>query len=140
MKMKCAVDALKSNCCGCMACVSMCPSHAIKIASDNGFSTPVVDRNTCTDCGLCAKTCPVIHADTVKSDKRPIAAMLVKNKNIEERKRSTSGGVFFPFATAIIRGGYHLWGSLSAEPDGCTQCRGGYGQLLETARIEICTE
>ena len=103
--MKCAVDEVMLNCCGCMACESMCPSHAIKIASDNGFSIPVVDRNTCTDCGLCAKACPVICADVVKSDKRPIAVMLVKNKNIDERKRSTSGGVFLPLAAAITRGG-----------------------------------
>ncbi len=103
-KMKCAVNELKSNCCGCMACVSICPRQAIKITSGNGFSFPTIDRNACTDCGLCVKTCPVICADAVKSDKRPIAVMLVKNKNIEERKRSTSGGVFFPLATAIIRG------------------------------------
>ena len=103
--MKCAVDELKSNCCGCMACVSMCPSHAIKITASNGFLLPTVNKNVCTNCGLCTKTCPVICADALKSDKGPIAVMLVKNKNIDERKRSTSGGVFFPIATAIIRGG-----------------------------------
>lgn len=48
----------KSQCCGCMACVSICTHDAITMQPDAlGFLYPVVDKEKCVDCGLCEKVC-----------------------------------------------------------------------------------
>jgi coenzyme F420 hydrogenase subunit beta len=44
-------------CCGCGACVGVCPADALSIDIDV-FHEPVADESECTDCGLCLKVCP----------------------------------------------------------------------------------
>jgi ferredoxin len=44
----------QKKCIGCEACVSECPSEAIKMASDKA----VVDNGACVDCGVCVDACP----------------------------------------------------------------------------------
>lgn len=42
----------KKECCGCHACAMVCTKHCITIQSDDkDFLYPVVDNETCTDCG-----------------------------------------------------------------------------------------
>ena len=62
-----AVDA--GRCVGCRKCVSELGCPAISI--DAGTKKPVIDRATCTACGLCAQICPVqaIHAAGEEKDK-----------------------------------------------------------------------
>ncbi len=43
------------KCTGCEACVSECPSEAIKMDKDKA----VVNPDTCIDCGVCVDACPV---------------------------------------------------------------------------------
>lgn len=100
-----AVIKIGSKCCGCTVCVNSCPVHALKITTNNGFAIPGVDDTLCNDCGICERVCPVIQADNLKSKRSPLTVILAKNKNIVERKRSSSGGVFFPAANAILAGG-----------------------------------
>lgn len=50
----------KKDCCGCTACSSVCPKNCITMTEDNeGFFYPVADGNSCINCGLCEKVCPV---------------------------------------------------------------------------------
>ncbi len=50
---------LKEDCCGCFACFSICPSHAIDMAEDlEGFVYPVIDANKCIGCHRCKTICP----------------------------------------------------------------------------------
>ena len=102
---KSAVIEIGSKCCGCAACVNSCPAHALNMTTNNGFAIPVVDSTLCNDCGVCGRVCPVIQAEDLKSKRNPLTVILAKNKNIAERKRSSSGGVFFPAANAILAGG-----------------------------------
>lgn len=52
----------KEDCCGCSACVHICPKHSISFKEDSeGFLYPHVDLKTCVDCGLCEKVCPVLN-------------------------------------------------------------------------------
>lgn len=52
----------KRDCCGCRACVQVCPKQCISMSSDNeGFLYPKVDNSICVDCGLCEKVCPIIN-------------------------------------------------------------------------------
>lgn len=52
----------KADCCGCEACVQVCPKKCIDFSGDNqGFLYPHVNKVSCVDCGLCEKVCPVIN-------------------------------------------------------------------------------
>ncbi len=47
-------------CCGCMACINMCPVHAIQKAVDEkGFYSVEVDSEVCINCGKCLSVCPM---------------------------------------------------------------------------------
>lgn len=48
-----------SHCCGCMACVDVCPKNAITCELRFlGFSYPIIDKKRCVRCRLCLKVCP----------------------------------------------------------------------------------
>ena len=44
-------------CCGCGACVGVCPAGALAIDVARSHE-PVIDESKCTDCGLCFDVCP----------------------------------------------------------------------------------
>lgn len=48
----------KKDCCGCGACMNVCPKNAIRMAEDEvGFVYPEIDQNLCVGCGVCKKAC-----------------------------------------------------------------------------------
>lgn len=48
----------RENCCGCSACYSICPVHAISMEPDEeGFLYPVVDAEKCVRCYRCISVC-----------------------------------------------------------------------------------
>ena len=50
----------KPDCCGCGACLNICPKSCIKMSRDNeGFLYPKVETDKCINCGLCEKSCPI---------------------------------------------------------------------------------
>ena len=54
----------KENCCGCEACVQVCPVHCISYNADKeGFYYPSADNKLCIHCNLCEKVCPVSFPD-----------------------------------------------------------------------------
>ncbi|MBR4996146.1 MAG: 4Fe-4S binding protein, partial [Alistipes sp.] len=82
----------KKDCCGCGACVQICPKRCISMSTDNeGFLYPQVNTEECINCGLCEKACPVINQNQPKD---PLAVYAAKNKNEEIRQKSSSGGIF----------------------------------------------
>ncbi len=96
---------IQEKCCGCMACTEVCPVNAIQQISKNGFMYPIVDTSKCIECGKCNAICPVIKADKMKYREATHKIYIAKNKTVEERKSSTSGGMFLPLAKEIIAGG-----------------------------------
>lgn len=90
----------KSKCCGCTACVQSCPVHCISLLEDNeGFVYPKVDKDLCINCNRCERTCPILNPERQQI---PQCVYAAKNKNEEQRKLSSSGGVFIPLAERII--------------------------------------
>ncbi len=99
----------KKDCCGCHACVTVCAKHCITMQTDSeGFLYPVVDKDACTDCGLCEKVCPVIHQ---AAPVEPQATYIAINRSEEIRLQSSSGGIFTLLAEQIIAEGGVVFGA-----------------------------
>ena len=93
-------------CCGCGACVGVCPVGALAI---DIFTThvPTIDEARCTDCGLCCAVCPgqgypVVHLAGCKTDegthilseRGPVRQYLSGHSTDPDiRLNSASGGV-----------------------------------------------
>ena len=91
----------KSMCCGCHACMNICPKHAISMYEDEkGFKYPKINQDKCINCGMCKKVCPILNNKEVE---KHIDAYACYNKNYEERINSSSGGIFILLAKEIIK-------------------------------------
>lgn len=95
----------KIQCCGCQACVNICPKKCIKMKLDKeGFEYPVVDEEKCIHCGLCEKVCHM-HGDEIYEMNEPVKQLefyAAYNKDIETMKKSSSGGIFWLLVQKII--------------------------------------
>ena len=90
----------KSKCCGCEACLQVCPQQCISFHRDEeGFNYPYVNMEKCVDCGLCEKVCPELKNI---DEKEPIHVYAAINNDLEERIQSSSGGLFVLLAKRII--------------------------------------
>ena len=99
----------KVNCCGCAACVQKCPKQCISLQEDNeGFLYPKVNTETCIDCGICEKVCPVLNPYEACEPHQVYAAI---NKDEKIRMESSSGGIFSLLAEPIIRDGGVVFGA-----------------------------
>ena len=83
----------KKDCSGCTACVNACPKQCITMKPDDeGFFYPEIDKSTCIECGLCEKVSPF---DKPKYDNKEIQDVYACYiKDVEQRQKSTSGGLF----------------------------------------------
>lgn len=90
----------KQDCNGCGTCALRCPTQAIQMKEDSeGFLYPEINKEKCIYCNLCKKICP--NKAVVNSYKG--STYITINKDQEEKKRSSSGGVFYPIARYIIQ-------------------------------------
>lgn len=93
--------ANKTKCCGCSACLNVCPKHCISMEQDEeGFLYPKVNEADCVNCGLCESVCPFVKTEPVRLAK-PIS-YAVKIKDSEIRERSSSGGIFSALASKVL--------------------------------------
>lgn len=99
----------KSDCCGCAACVQRCPKQCISMQEDEeGFLYPAVDKESCIDCGLCEKVCPILSPS---SPHLPHYIYAAKSKDEHIRKHSSLGGVFTLLAEQTINAGGVVFGA-----------------------------
>lgn len=102
--------ANKVDCCGCEACFNACPKNSIEMRfDDEGFLYPHVNQDTCIDCGLCEKVCPIInHVPRKENNKQQ--AYLLQHKDDEICMQSTAGGAFTGIASYVIEHGGIVFG------------------------------
>lgn len=70
------------ECCGCMACMALCPQGAIEMRADSkGFMYPHIISNLCTGCMKCMRLC------SFKTKQEGATDFLRENEGKEERCR-----------------------------------------------------
>lgn len=112
----------KSQCCGCESCVNSCPVQCIVMEEDKeGFRYPVVDESKCIKCGKCLKAC--FYSNNQLPENVSVQAYACYNSNEEERKESSSGGLFILFAQEIIARGGAVYGAAFDAQNGAVTMR-----------------
>lgn len=92
----------KADCCGCTACFSICQHEAIILNEDQeGFLYPHFDKEKCIECGLCEKTCPIIHHKSEPKIGNPLIYAAI-NTNHKQYIESSSGGIFILLCKFIL--------------------------------------
>lgn len=98
----------KNTCCGCTACQSICPQHAITMQLDeNGFIYPHIAHEKCINCKLCKKVCSYQNSLPSISDKNVFVA-LSQNTDLST---SASGGLFASLAQSVLNDNGIVYGS-----------------------------
>jgi coenzyme F420-reducing hydrogenase beta subunit len=77
----------------------------------DGFIVPVKNLDACTQCGLCEKVCPVEHPQYRNDEQADVYAAY----DPKERKKSSSGGVFYTIARYVIEQGGVVFGAAYDE-------------------------
>ena len=100
----------KQECCGCGACIQICPKGALTMVEDEeGFRYPVIDKDKCINCGLCHKVCQ--YEKTAEKNKEEQKAFGGYNKDWIVREASTSGGAFSAIVDAYCDKDYVIFGA-----------------------------
>lgn len=100
----------KEKCCGCSACMNICPVNAIEMTPDSqGFLYPSANTQTCINCGKCEAVCPIINPEKESAFEQE--AYIIQHKDSEILKDSTSGGAFTAIAESVLEKGGVVFGA-----------------------------
>lgn len=95
------IETLKDDCTSCFACYNVCPVKTINMVEDaEGYYAPRVDYDKCIGCGKCDKTCPQLNAHELETTKKTWYGY---QKDDNERKSSSSGGIFGALAERVLQ-------------------------------------
>ncbi|HDD64647.1 MAG TPA: 4Fe-4S dicluster domain-containing protein, partial [Firmicutes bacterium] len=100
-------------CLSCEICNAVCPNNAITMEFQLGQFLPKVDKEKCTNCGLCLRICPGIDIDPEGLHNRKfsedmfngscIESYIAYSKDISIRKNSGSGGLITHLVIELIK-------------------------------------
>ena len=103
----------KSECCGCGACLNICPRNAISMVEDEcGFLYPEIDDNVCIRCKKCTLVCAF---QNINENNKPLKTYAAVSKNKEQAVKSASGGVFAAIAKDFLNKGGIVFGAAFNE-------------------------
>ena len=104
----------KSLCCGCGACVDVCPVQAVTMRPDAmGFRYAGVAEDVCIGCGRCEEACAFqkeILRSGAPSAEQP-AAFAARSRDAGALRRSTSGAAGFHLMDAFVAEGGVVYGA-----------------------------
>lgn len=90
-----------AQCTGCAACESSCSTKSIGMVKDQyGFTYPQIDSNSCIECGMCERVCPILNSLKVDGQCCNVYAAYALTSIL--RRESSSGGIFSVLAEAIL--------------------------------------
>lgn len=99
-----------SMCCGCGACMAVCPCNAVQIKMDkDGFYSSFVDNDKCVSCGKCTKVCPYM----IDQNDQEIAKSVLysfKSNSADVLLKSSSGGAAHHISEMLCEKGYAVVG------------------------------
>lgn len=105
-----ALKTAMEECCGCGACVAICPVHSIVMReNDEGFPEPFSSDVKCINCGCCNEVCPVQKNRQDNAKKQ--WGYIGQNTNTSVRLESTSGGVFSAIGQYVLDEGGIVYGA-----------------------------
>ena len=111
---KCISIVEKQKCCGCGACVNVCPRDAIENKVDEyGFVYPSVNKDLCIECGLCVSVCDFGSEEKNAALPEKVYAGVNRDKSV--LKSSSSGGVFSVLAEYVLKNGGAVCGCVYDE-------------------------
>lgn len=107
----------KHNCCGCTACMNICPKNAITMKTDEkGFKYPSINSDKCIECGACKKVCAFQNGiDNTKRNFKENIVYASKNNSDQVRKTSASGGAFTPISDYVLENGGYIVGAVFSD-------------------------
>ena len=92
------------DCTGCSACFSSCPKRCIEMKEDEfGFLYPLINGSACIGCNKCSSICPQINRNSKFN--YPFECYAIRAKNVEKRKKSTSGGSAIVLMESFLKQG-----------------------------------
>lgn len=107
------IDIVGNLCCGCTACASSCPKNCITMTENGeGFLYPIIDKETCVNCGLCEKECPMLHPNN-DIDLNEAFGAITNDQDI--LLQSSSGGIFTELATLVLNDGGCVFGAAFSD-------------------------
>ncbi len=96
-------ESLESLCCGCGACMQVCPRNAISMEKDSkGFYYPVINEDKCIHCGICVKKCQCLSDKAFICTQKEPEVYAVVNKDLNSLKDSSSGGIAYVLAAYML--------------------------------------
>ena len=106
----------KENCCGCTACLNICPNNSITMEKDEeGFLYPVINSKSCTKCGACVRVCPFHKKEYEEKIPKDQDVYAMKHPEMSVRKKSTSGGAFTAISDYVLNQGGVVYGAVFNE-------------------------
>lgn len=131
-----SVEKLEKNrCTGCYACYNACQKNCISMNRDSeGFPYPQIDTDSCANCGLCERVCPVLNKLKVKTNKSVPDVYAAWSLNNKIRVNSTSGGIFSELALKFLETGGYICGARYGENQHIEHCIVNSSDGLEKIR------
>ena len=106
----------KEECCGCTACMSICPKQAITMISDEeGFLYPSINQELCIECDLCKQVCPFSDNYRTSGNYDQPLVYAAKHKDDKVRMNSSSGGMFTAISDYILDNDGVIYGAAFDE-------------------------
>ena len=119
----------KVECCGCQVCGDICPKAAISFHTDEeGIWYPKVNVDSCIDCHLCEKVCPILNQICILDNSDNPVTYILQASSPMDRLNSASGAAYTLLIREVFKkGGYiagHVWesktsvkGYISSNPE-----------------------
>ena len=105
------MKTVTDKCASCGACIKRCPKNAIFFKKKGIQTIAVIDEKKCINCGKCFRLCP----RNSEKEMNKVEIKVARINNVENIKKSTSGGIFGELARHILKEKGIVYGVVFSE-------------------------